>query len=282
MRHSNPFLSLVSICIIASGCAAPTASEDKAGAEVAGDVQALHGANLLALGDSIAFGYSVRANFKQPKSMHGYPEVLEPQYSADNASCPGETSASIYNPTAADNGCRNYRAAYPLHVDYSGTQLDYALDVIATDTPDLITYNIGGNDIFLVQATCASDPNPAACFGQHAAGLIGSIAQNVATVLASIRGAGYQGPIVYMNLYSTNYNDPNTVAFLTALNSTVSNVARQFGAQIADAYTAFQTAAGSQTPCDAGLLVHLPSGGCDVHPSTPGAKVLAQSVRDAN
>jgi hypothetical protein len=104
----------------------------------------------------------------------------------------------------------------------------------------------------------------------------------VATILATLRGAGYEGPITYMNLYATDYSVPSTVAFVTALNSVVSNQARAFGAEIADAYGAFQAAAGTQSPCEAGLLIPKPTGdGCDVHPSPAGAEVLAQSVRDA-
>jgi hypothetical protein len=86
-----------------------------------------------------------------------------------------------------------------------------------------------------------------------------------------------------MNLYSTNYQDQNAVAFLNALNSAVEGAARMLGAKIANAFDAFQTAAGSQTPCDAGLLIKNPSPqtGCDVHPTQAGQEVLAQAVLDA-
>jgi hypothetical protein len=64
--------------------------------------------------------------------------------------------------------------------------------------------------------------------------LLGAIATNVATILATLRGAGYTGPITYMNLYATDYSVPSTVAFLTALNGAVSTHARAFGAEIAE------------------------------------------------
>ena len=68
--------------------------------------------------------------------------------------------------------------------------------------------------------------------------------------------------------------------FVTSLNTVVSGVARQFGAQIADAYGAFQAASQpSNDPCAAGLLIPNPAGGCDVHPTALGTQVLADSVR---
>jgi lysophospholipase L1-like esterase len=284
MRHLSAFLSASWICFGAYGCAAPTGSEE----EVGSVEEAVTDAKLLALGDSIAFGFNPLADFSKVKNFVGYPEVLKSDFMTTNTSCPGETSASLFSTTAPDNGCRAYRAQYPLHVNYgtSPTQLDYALGKLEapSDTPSLVTLNVSGNDIFLLQASCATTSDPAACFQAGAPGLIGSIARNVATTFTRIRSeAGYGGRLVYMTLYSLNYNDPGSVAFLTALNTTVSNVARQFGAQIADAYGAFQSAsAPSNNTCTAGLLIPLPSGGCDVHPSPLGAQVLAQSVLDAH
>jgi lysophospholipase L1-like esterase len=288
MGHVNAFLLLVCAGFIASGCAARTIGEESDSVAQA-DTQTETDAKLLALGDSIAFGYNPLADFKKVKNFVGYPEVLKSDFTVKNASCPGETSASLFDATAPDNGCRAYRAQYPLHVNWgkNPTQLDYALGKLEdpTDTPTLVTLNVSGNDIFLLQAQCANDPRgPAACFAAGAPALIGSIANNVATIFASVRGtAGYKGRLVYMTLYTVDYNDATAVSFVTALNSTVVNVARQFGAQVADAYGAFQTAsAPSNSACTAKLLISLPSGGCDVHPSPLGAQVLAQSVRDAH
>lgn len=293
MRSWHSYLLVVGVGTAAFGCAAPHASDQELGLEV--QPQALEEQErLLALGDSIAFGYSPFGNFSKDKNFIGYPEVLKSDHAVDalkNASCPGESSASFFSTTAPDNGCRAYRSKYRLHVNYGQheTQLDYALARVtseeAEDVPTTITLNISGNDIFLLQAACASDPRgPAACFAAGAPALIGSVARNVATILGSLRAAGYQGQIVYMNLYSGDYTNPSTLAFLGALNATVSNVARQFGAEIADAFGAFgdATAPYGGSACAAGLLIPLPSGtGCDVHPSALGASLLAQTVIDA-
>jgi len=291
MRMNKRFLGSAWLLTALYGCAMPIESGDDRIAEAAVDALALEDGErerLLALGDSIAFGYDPFGDFTKDKNFEGYPEELDSEYSVKNAACPGETSSSLISATAPDNGCRAYRAAYPLHVNYgdSTTQLDYALGRVtseeAEDVPTLITLNIGGNDIFLLQARCATDPaGPAMCFSANAPALIGTIAQNVATIFGSLRNAGYTGALVYQTLYATNYTDPSTVGFLTALNSTVAGVARQFGAEIADGFGAFQAAAGNESPCAAGLLIPNPAGGCDVHPSAEGDEVLADDVRNA-
>lgn len=286
MTKRNGSLALACLGLLFGGCAADVEGEH-ALTDVDSEAQALTEARLLALGDSIAFGYNPFGDFSDDKNFVGYPEVLKSDYAVKNASCPGETSKSLYDSSAPDNGCKHYRASYPLHVNYAGsmTQLDYALTRLTSsdpgDKPTLITLNVSGNDIFLQQAACASDPNPSQCFSNAAPGLIGSIAQNVGTILSRIRGV-YSGRIVYQTLYTTDYGDMSATQFVTALNGAVANVAHQAGAQIADGYNAFKTAAGSKTPCDAGLLIETPdNSGCDVHPTLAGQQVLAQSVRDA-
>jgi lysophospholipase L1-like esterase len=277
--------------LVAAGCAAPINGEDQREPGTQGVAQALSEGKLLALGDSIAFGYNPFGDFTKQNNFVGYPEQFKSDMSVKNASCPGESSGSFLSATAPDFGCRKYKATYPLHVNYgqATTQMDYAIKSLTGDDPDvptLVTLNISGNDIFLLQASCASDPNPAQCFANGAPGLIGNVAHNVGTILGNIRGAGYQGRLVFMNLYATDYTNQSAVQFLFALNSTVANVARQFGAQIADAFTALATAAGNQSPCKANLLIRVPGTDpnnpqCDVHPSPAGQQVLAQSIDDA-
>ena len=115
MGNVNAFLLLACAGFIASGCAARTIG-DETDSVAQADTQAATDAKLLALGDSIAFGYNPLADFKKVKNFVGYPEVLQADFMVKNASCPGETSASIFDSTAPDNGCRAYRAQFPLHV----------------------------------------------------------------------------------------------------------------------------------------------------------------------
>ena len=278
--------SLLCLGFAVYGCAAPTAREDARGEEIGNRSEALTESNLLALGDSIAFGYNPFADFTKIKNFNGYPEVLDDDFDGvKNAACPGETSGSLFSTTAQDNGCRAYRAAYPLHVSYGNkpTQLDYALSKLSdpSDRTTTITLNVSGNDFFVLQKNCNFDPT---CIANGVPGVIGAIAQNVGTIFGRIRQAGYQGQLVYMNLYSTNYADTNTTGVVFQTNQYASQAARSFGATIADAFGAFAAASGaSGNACAAGLLIPLPSGtGCDVHPSALGTEILAQTVREAH
>src|SRR5262245_30574120 len=197
MRKLYASLSLTLLCTAGVGCAAETDAPDSLAVEVEADTQALEEkGRLLALGDSIAFGYNPFGDFTKDKNFSGYPEALKDEFSVKNASCAGETSKSFYDNTAPDNGCRAYKAAYPLHVNYGSnvTQMDYALSRITSsepeDVPTQITLNVSGNDIFLLQKQCAIDPSPQAtpaeCFAARAGALIGSIAQNVGIILTRI------------------------------------------------------------------------------------------------
>lgn len=248
-----------------------------------------HEKRLLALGDSIAFGYDPTADLTDESNLKGYPERFKSEYNVENASCPGETTGSFLSTQAPDNGCRSYRTAYPLHVSYGAaqTQLEYMLsrllDQQGEDPIELITLNLSANDLFLLQASCSQDPqNYDACFSAGLPALIGNITSNLGTILDAIRNqAGYQGRIVFMNLYTTDYTNMSAVSVVDTVNNYAEQVAAAYQADIADAFGAFAQAANDASACDAGLLVKLPDGTCDVHPSNKGDKVLAESIEDA-
>ena len=66
-----------------------------------------------------------------------------------------------------------------------------------------LTLGIGANDILLVLEHCAADPNPPACVGAHIPGLFQTYAQNLDTILNTIRnGAHYNGNLVLVLYYS--------------------------------------------------------------------------------
>ena len=92
--------------------------------------QADPGHPYLALGDSVSFGYITQAGFeyRNPDNFIGFPAYvgLTLGMTPTNAACPGETTAGFTSATGADNGCRPYKANFPLHTSYTGTQLDFA------------------------------------------------------------------------------------------------------------------------------------------------------------
>jgi lysophospholipase L1-like esterase len=238
----------------------------------------------LALGDSIPFGYNptVAVNLN---NYHGYPEFVSDgiHRKVANASCFGETSGSFLSPTAPDFGCRQWKqAGLPLFVPYSGTQMEYAINYLSNNpNPMLLTINIGGNDLAVLQVSCKFD---LMCELAGLPGVLAAYGGNMLTIFSKIRGeAKYQGPIVLLTYYAFNYSDPVQVGAFTALNGIASGIASGFGAKIADGFTAFLTATipfGGDS-CAAGLLVKLPNGTCDTHPSLAGQKLLANTVLEA-
>ena len=75
----------------------------------------------LVLGDSVAFAYIASAGFAYINSDNfvGFANRLDNMVlDAVDAGCPGETTGSFLSATAPDNGCRAFRARFPLHVAY--------------------------------------------------------------------------------------------------------------------------------------------------------------------
>ena len=178
----------------------------------------------LALGDSVAFGYvppqAVPApDYFDPRSFVGYPEDVARalHIRVSNASCPGETTASFLVPGAPSNGCENspgssigYRTEYPLHVQYRGTQMQYALKYLAVHRHTrLVTIDIGANDVFLCQETTAD----ACASTAELQAVLQEIQANLTTIYTEIRDvAHYHGLLVALTYYSLSYSDPAEVA----------------------------------------------------------------------
>jgi lysophospholipase L1-like esterase len=137
----------------------------------------------LALGDSLAFGYSQQLfneNFptESPTAFeHGYTNdylgnKVKEGLQLTNKGCPGETTDSLIGngPLAGALGipgestCAYHKAGFPLHSEYGGTksQLESALETIALDaasgTPvTKLSLDIGANDIFRSERACKAE-----------------------------------------------------------------------------------------------------------------------------
>jgi lysophospholipase L1-like esterase len=243
----------------------------------------------LALGDSVVFGYITQAGHEYVNAGNfiGAPEYVGPRLHLDmvNASCPGETTGSFLSPGAVDNGCRQFRAAFPLHTGYSGTQLDFAVRFLRQHPGTrLVTIGLGANDILILQTGCLADPNPPACIQAGLPAVLAEAAANLGNILADLRGTGYPGSIIVTNYYSPDYTDPNQTGITALLNQVLGNTAAAYGASVADVFGAFRAvvenpAVGGKT-CNSGLLNVNPElqSACDVHPSQSGQRLIAQTV----
>ncbi len=279
---------------LASGTALAKKSNKKPPAsEVTTHTPLTSGSAYLALGDSVTFGYEEQTvvpapNYADASSFLGYPELLgsELHVTVANAACPGETSSSLVDATAQSNGCENtptkgnvgYRTMFPLHVNYSGSQLAYAESYLKKHkNVRLVSLMIGANDFFACQELstdqCASVSEQAA--------VLAAIGKNVKTILSAIRNkAHYSGQLAIINYYSLDYASQTQDAQSVLLNDTVDNAAKPFHVVVADGFDEFEAAAAHSAgnTCTAGLLTQLSTGGCGIHPSYAGQSLLAQAL----
>ena len=245
--------------------------------------------NYLALGDSVPFGYNpllVKPGV-DPSVFVGYPQLaanlFRPKLKVFNASCPGETSTSLITGARPDNGCQDYRQYIgALHVSYTGSQLNYAENYVAANPrTKFVSLMIGANDLLLLQEACViagGDVN--SCITNGLGPILLTLRTNLTTIYAGLRAQGYHGDFVAVTYYSTNYADSVITGAVEAVDGVLAGVTKVFGGKVADGFGTFAKAAapyGDDT-CAAGLLIQLPSGGCDVHPSLAGAALLASAV----
>src|SRR5215471_6134825 len=125
MRHlRRPWLILTAVTILVILAAAMLAAPAVRNALAASPAKVY-----LALGDSVAFGYSPLVDPSDQHNFSGYPTTVARALKENltNAACSGETSTHfIDSASPIDNGCAAYRAHFPLHVAYSGSQLAFA------------------------------------------------------------------------------------------------------------------------------------------------------------
>jgi hypothetical protein len=254
----------------------------------------------LALGDSVAFGYSPLVDPSDSHNFSGYPTPAARalKLSLTNASCSGETSGHFIDLSAPDNGCGAYRANFPLHVAYSGTQLAFT-DSFLQSHPDtqLVTINMGANDLFLLQKHCTNGGiTDITCIRNGLPGMLQTLGANLSIIYYHIRTLdGYENALVALTYYSLNYSDPVGTTIISAVNSVVANVTLSFGGKVADGFGAFKAItvpAFNGDSCAAGLLILVSANNCNIHPSYPsdngleshantGRDVLGQAIVNA-
>jgi lysophospholipase L1-like esterase len=270
IRHARKLAAIV-LAIAASGVAAPSAQATQ-GRDRA------HG--YIALGDSVAFGFSpLLTDPWIPEQFVGYPEIIGHRtgWPVINLACPGQTAQALVSLTAVDNGCFDARTQASqagfslLHADYPGTQLSAALTAVRSATPpSLISVEAGGNEVVICELSGV--PDPQGCMNDY----MPRVSASLRRLVTRLRGAGYRGQIVFVSYYLV----PGLEAPLHRLNETIARAARSENVTFADASARFDAYARDHGGdlCTAGLLIMLPDGTCDLHPTRTGQELLADSV----
>jgi lysophospholipase L1-like esterase len=241
----------------------------------------------LALGDSLAFGYSPHVHPANTAGFVNYADMAADMLrdSLTNAACPGETSSHFIDLGGPDHGCGFWRFGIeaPLHAAYDASQLDYVDAFLAAHPKTrLITIDMGANDVGALRDHCMrpAETDPIGCFQGGLPGVLATLSANMDTIYRHIRvDAGYTHKLVALTVYSPNYTDQMTTFAVAAVNQIVAERTLAWDGIVADGFGAFAAAAASHggSSCAAGLLIPLDSG-CDDHPSAAGHELLAKTI----
>src|SRR6266699_1621919 len=95
----------------------------------------------------------------------------------------------------SDNGCGAYRANFPLHVAYSGTQLAFTDEFLKSHPQTLVvSIDIGANDLFVLATGCSGN---AGCIQAGLPGMLATLSANLDTIYGHIRNNdGYHHRLV--------------------------------------------------------------------------------------
>ncbi len=243
----------------------------------------------LALGDSLAFGYS-QARFDElfpeenPAGFeNGYVNVVggalklfNPGLQIVNDGCPGETTESF-----VDGPCPYVAEGFPLHHPYAGgpaaSQLSDALTYLEAHPGAVnpITLDIGANDALGLIEGCKEEP---ACVIAGAPGVFGKIAANLTAILGQLRADAPHAQIIVLGLYNPFGETLAGGDALTAqLNEVEAKVAAGAGARFADPLPFFNPPGELEAPTIC-LLTNMCTPLKDIHPTALGYKVLGGLV----
>jgi lysophospholipase L1-like esterase len=243
-------------------------------------------AEYLALGDSIAFGFSPLAAPTSAANFVGYPdkvaEALRDRLT--NAGCPGETSSHFIDLAGSDNNCGLWRAYYPLHTSYGTAQLAFA-DRFLRSHPktQVVSIDIGANDLQVLADSCKADVT---CIMTGMPGMLATLSNNLDTIYGHIRNADrYHHKLVALTVYSTDYGNQTLTWAISQVNQVVAARTLAWGGIVADGFGAFATASAAYNgdTCAAWLRIVVSTSPrvCDSHPSRAGRNLLAKTILKA-
>ncbi len=203
-----------------------------------------------------------------------------------NAACPGETSSHFVDLAGIDNNCGPWRANFPLHAAYGGTQLAFADEFLQSHPETLVvSIDIGANDAQALVNRCGGTAQ-VACIQAGLPVVLATLSANLDTIYGHIRDLdGYGHKLVAVTTYSTNFGDPLLTGVVAQIDAVVSDRTLAWRGIVADGFGAFAaaSAASGGDACAAGLLIAVSSAPltCDSHPSPAGRDLLARAIVNA-
>lgn len=239
----------------------------------------------LSLGDSLAFGYQpdlVAAGDLDAADYRGYAEDfagMRPHLTLVNYGCPGETTASMLT-----GGC-----PWPgtLHDSYGGAPSQAAAAVAFLRSHpgqvDLISVDLGSNDLLALVGRCRTAPDPNACITAGVPATLATLASNYGTLLGQLRALAPNARIVLFNYYNPlALTLPGSDDLIRVASGVVDQLATRFHATVADAFAAINHAAGS--PAERAFLCSRTwecTTYANIHPTDLGYRVLSVALLHA-
>jgi lysophospholipase L1-like esterase len=242
-------------------------------------------AEYLALGDSLAFGFSPLAAPTSAANFVGYPdkvaEALRDRLT--NAGCPGETSSHFIDLAGSDNNCGLWRAYYPLHTSYGTAQLAFADGFLRSHPKtQVVSIDIGANDLQVLVNSCGGEAY-VPCIMTGMPGMLATLSSNLDTIYGHIRNADrYHHELVALTVYSTDYGNQTLTWAISQVNQVVAARTLAWDGIVADGFGAFSAASSAYNgdTCAAGLRIVVSASPlvCDSHPSSAGRNLLAKTI----
>jgi lysophospholipase L1-like esterase len=235
------------------------------------------GRYLLALGDSVSFGFQASkvTNPPDPAAFDtGYVDVLaatDPSLEVTNYSCPGETTSSFVT-----GACPWRAVGFAVHDAYQGSQLAAAVAYLRghRDNPGTVTLAIWGNDILALRDACHGD---LACVVQRAPAETAAFAGRLDTILRALRTAAPTAQIaVLAAFHAFPPPTPEIDALYEGLDVAIAGVAAASRSSVADV----RPVANPVDPAARGAAICLytltcVTNGLDSHPSDAGYRAIA-------
>ena len=216
----------------------------------------------LAVGDSIAFGYTVDGartgvNSSFALQLQGLLANKGKPWKLYDTGCPGETTASYFT------GCKDKRFV-PFLANQS--QHDAALAAIHAHVKDLklILIDLGSNDLLRAKA---DNKTPLQAFA--------GLQTNLNKIIPELQQAAPGVTIVMANYYDPLENsDPSTVGQLSLVNGALAQLAADDHLVLADFFAAINT----PTAPDPDLGKYVDLAHLDIHPTALGHTRFAQAA----
>ncbi len=251
----------------------------------------------LALGDSLAFGYQqekFNALFpnEDPTAYNtGYVDDfsvalkdIRKRINTVNLGCPGETTDSFLGAVPC-----SYHPPFPLHVNYSGSQMGAALAFLKHHPHRVspITIDIGANDLLATVNGCNANPapfpDPASCIVGKAPATFAHVGQNLGTILGNLRSKAPKTEIIVLGLYNPLVVTlgPASDALVAQANAVLASTAAAYRARFADPLPVFNPPGPNEIPTICALTA-ICTPLHDIHATDAGYAVLADLIFDAS